>query len=718
MVLKGASVYRSSLRNYSKVKTSADDEDSNEPVTFQLRDYQKEAVDKCIEHVTEDKTKRIGLALATGSGKTVIFANLIYELNKMHDEKLKANLTTKKTFNTLVLVHRRELAFQALEKIKNFNPNGNIDLEMGREHANPERSNTIVASVMSLHRRLDKYKPEDIDLIIVDEAHHIIGKTYMSILKHFNADVPETKVPVIGFSATLERADKRALSIALDEIVYCKDVMKMIEEEWLCEGRFTNVKISANFDDVKRTRSDFILPSLSSALNTPETNNIITKTYMHMKQKHGLKSTLVFGVEKAHVTALNEAFLAKGINSECVTSDFKTVERDRIIQSFKDGETEVLINCGILTEGTDIPNIDCILLCRPTFSRPLFVQMIGRGLRLHEGKEHCHIVDFVNASNVGIFSVPTLFGIHEFQENMNDMKFSDFKRLKKEAEEKKLEAQRLEEEKRQKEAILEAERAAAKLIEKQKEKKLRQETYAQTYKDYLKTAKITLLSYDSFRDYYMDKNKALFPGQFKKKPQFAKFDFQLEAKQFDQSKYQWTPVSADSWVLSLKKRYFKIERTIDQQKYVLKLYNEVQFESEFQGRWISKGKPLVNDLASILTEVNEIVSTLEKENSRTDPRTRRRVPNFDYSKNAKWRKEPISPKQVSYLSTKLHNVYTKHKEKYPHVDSNIIDSFLKTVKRGPAADLTFASSIAPMYPAKSLLKLLDLAHVLEAGPSH
>lgn len=717
MVSKNASLIRSSSRSISDVKTSEDDIDSDEPKPFQLRDYQEEAVDTCIEHITKDKAKRIGVSLATGGGKTVIFASLIHTLNKLHDEKLKQKkIQTKQTFKTLILVHRRELALQALEKIDNVFYKGAADIEMGKWHADPESSNIIVASVQSLRTRLDKYKPDNFDLIIVDEAHHIIAKSYMQILKHFNADVPETKVPVIGFSATFERADKRALSQALDEIVYDKDVMEMIEEKWLCEGRFTNVKISAKLDDVKRTRSDFILPSLSSVINTPETNNIIVKTYMFMKKKHGIKSTLVFGVDKAHVNALNDAFIAKGINSECITSDFKTVDRDRILQSFKDGKTEVLINCGILTEGTDIPNIDCILLCRPTCSRPLFVQMIGRGLRQHKDKEHCHIVDFVNASSVGVMSVPTLFGIHEFDPNMKDMTFSELEAWKKKEAEKAKEAKRVAEEEKLKQALDEAKLAAEKYHEKQRQERLRKETFAQAYKDYLKTAKITLLSYDSFRDYYLGKNKALFPQAFKKRPQSLTFDFELEAKQFSQSKYQWTQVSADSWVLSLQKRYFKIDRTIDQQKYVLKLYNEVNFESDYQGRWITHGKPLVADLATILNEVNEIVNTLEKENSRRDPRFRRRIPNIDYSKNAKWRKEPMSAKQVSYLTKKINDVYTKHQDKFPNVDSDTIDSFLETLPRGPAADLTFASTIAPVYPVKSLLKLLDLEPTLKAGP--
>lgn len=675
---------------------------SGDTSNFQLRDYQREAVDTCVKYVTSGNVKRIGVSLATGGGKTVIFSHLINQLNQMKlKQKPKSQILRR--FKTLILVHRRELAFQALRTLQHFNSTTNVQLEMSHYHATVEKADTIIASVLSLAQRLDKYDPNDIDLIIVDEAHHIVADTYMKILKHFHAANEKTRIPVIGFSATFERADKKALSQALDEIVYHKGVIEMIDEKWLCEGRFTNVKISVNLDNVQKNKSDFVLKSLSSVVNTPETNNIIIKTYLHMKSQHNIKSTLVFGVDKNHVRTLNKVFLQKGIKSDYITSDTKSLDRDKIMETFKNGESEVLINCGILTEGTDIPNIDCILLCRPTCSRPLLIQMIGRGLRLHKGKTHCHIVDFVNASHVGVISIPTLFGITEAEIPINDMTISQIKNLKES-----IEARKIEERRRQ-----EIEQAT-KEFEEIKKEKIKQTTLLKEYQKYIKTANVTLLSYDSFRDYYLGKHANLFDKILKKNHK-SEFNFEQESQFFQKCKYQWTQVNSNSWALPLQQRYLRIDRTKDPQNYILKIY--INIPSGFNNdstKWVSRSKPFISNLPTILKEVEEIVASVQRQHSRFNTRSQRRIPYIDFSKNSGWRKQPATQKQLTYLKKKLNEVYIKHKAEFPQLDQSVIDSFLGNLLRGAAADLTFATTIAPVYPVKSLLKLLNFGATMKA----
>lgn len=689
------------FQNHSFLKSN----NSNENSKFQLRDYQREAVDTCVRYVTSENIKRIGVSLATGGGKTVIFSHLIDRLNQIK-LKQEPNDQNFRRFKTLILVHRRELAFQALKTIRRFNPTSNVQLEMSQYHAVVEEADTIIASVLSLAQRLDKYDPNDIQLIIVDEAHHIVADTYMKILRHFHADNDKTRIPVIGFSATFERADKRALSQALDEIVYHKGVMEMIDEKWLCEGRFTNVKISVNLDNIKRTNSDFVLKNLSSAINTPETNNIIIKTYLHMKSQHNIKSTLVFGVDKNHVKTLNRVFSQSGIKSDYITSDTKLVDRDKIMQTFRNGESEVLINCGILTEGTDIPNIDCILLCRPTCSRPLLIQMIGRGLRLHKGKTHCHIIDFVNASNVGVVSVPTLFGITDVDVQINDMTINQIETLKKSIDKRK------NEERRQREIA-----QAAKQLEEQNKENLKQDTLLKEYQKYVKTANVTLLSYDSFRDYYLGKYTNMFDKILRKNHNHG-FGFEQESQLFQMCKYQWTQINSDSWALPLQRRYLRIDRTKNSQKYILKIYNNVPFSiNDHTSIWVSKGKPLVSNLPTILKEVEEIVTSIQRKNSRFDTRFKRRLPFIDFSKNSIWRRQPATQKQLTYLGKKINEIYLKHKSEFPELNKSVIDSFLVKLLRGPAADLTFATTIAPVYPIKSLLKLLNFGATIKNGKS-
>lgn len=130
-----------------------------------------------------------------------------------------------------------------------------------------------------------------------------------------------------------------------------------------------------------------------------------------MAKAAGRKSTLVFCVDLAHVSDLTAAFRRHGIDAKFVTGDTPKRVRSERLDAFRDLQYPVLLNCGVFTEGTDIPNIDCVILARPTKSRNLLVQMIGRGMRLYPKKENCHVIDMVCSLQGGIVTTPTLFGL-------------------------------------------------------------------------------------------------------------------------------------------------------------------------------------------------------------------------------------------------------------------------------------------------------------------
>ncbi len=184
----------------------------------------------------------------------------------------------------------------------------------------------------------------------------------------------------------------------------------MIGEKWLSDVIFTTVQSKANISGVKKAASgDFQLGDLSKAVNTDETNNITVCAWLSRASNR--KSTLVFCVDLAHVSDLTAMFRRHGIAAQFVTGDTPKQIRSERLDAFKNQEFPVLVNCGVFTEGTDIPNIDCVLLARPTRSRNLLVQMIGRGMRLHPGKSNCHIIDMVASLEAGIVTTPTLFGL-------------------------------------------------------------------------------------------------------------------------------------------------------------------------------------------------------------------------------------------------------------------------------------------------------------------
>lgn len=331
---------------------------------------------------------------------------------------------------TLILAHRRELVEQAARHCERAYPDKSIDIEMGETKASGAADITV-ASVRSMVSgdRLSKYDPSRFKLVLVDEAHHIVAPGYLQVLQHFGLDEERHEGPaLVGVSATFSRFDGLRLGAAIDHIVYHKDYVDMIGEKWLSDVMFTTVESKVDLSKVKSGKDgDFQTGQLGVAVNTDITNEITIKSWQ--SEAGDRKSTLVFCVDIAHVTSLTAAFRQRGIDARYVTGTTKKRIRGERLAAFKNGEFPVLLNCGVFTEGTDIPNIDCVLLARPTKSRNLLVQMIGRGMRLHPGKKDCHVIDMVASLETGIVTVPTLFGLDP-SEIVKEANVEDLKKLK------------------------------------------------------------------------------------------------------------------------------------------------------------------------------------------------------------------------------------------------------------------------------------------------
>lgn len=270
-----------------------------------------------------------------------------------------------------------------------------------------------VASIQSLisGSRISKFDPSRFKLVLVDEAHHIVASSYMRTLSHFGLSSLQDNSPsLVGVSATLSRSDGMRLGAALDHIVYHKDYIDLIDERWLSAVIFTTVQTHADISNVKcGVSGDYQSTDLSNIINTEEINNITVRSWLQKCSQR--KSTLVFCVDTAHVTDLTNTFRRHGIDAHFITGNTPKLERSEKLDFFKAGKIPVLVNCGVFTEGTDIPNIDCILLAKPTRSRNLLIQMIGRGMRLSPKKENCHIIDMVASFENGMVTTPTLFGL-------------------------------------------------------------------------------------------------------------------------------------------------------------------------------------------------------------------------------------------------------------------------------------------------------------------
>lgn len=419
-------IRHASLRQFS-ANAHRQAEVNRPPSQLQLRDYQEECIQAVVSSL-ENGHKRLGISLATGAGKTVIFTQLI---DRIKPSPGNAN-------QTLILAHRRELVEQAARHCTNAYPDKSVDIEMGNVHATGTADITV-ASVQSITSgiRINKFDPQRFKLVLVDEAHHIVAPGYLRALEHFGLEQKrETSPALVGVSATFSRFDGLRLGAAIDETVYHKDYIDMIGEKWLSNVIFTTVESKADLSKVRSgATGDFQSGELSRVVNTEQVNEITVRSWL--AKAAGRKSTLVFCVDLSHVAGLTQSFRNHGIDARFVTGDTPKAERSERLEAFKAGGFPVLINCGVFTEGTDIPNIDCVILARPTRSRNLLVQMIGRGMRLHQGKANCHVIDMVSSLEAGIITTPTLFGLDP-GELVNGASVDEMRKLKdgKEAEEK------------------------------------------------------------------------------------------------------------------------------------------------------------------------------------------------------------------------------------------------------------------------------------------
>ncbi|KAJ2654283.1 DEAD DEAH box helicase, partial [Coemansia sp. RSA 1200] len=314
-----------------------------------------------------------------------------------------------------------ELLAQAAKQIQDTVPNLVVEIDQGTRVANPA-ADVIVASVPTLGRdqsdRLSRYDPRRFKLLVIDEAHHAAAETYTRIVKHFeathdSATEPSHRLFVWGCSATLHRHDGLGLGGVFDKIVYRKQFVDMIREGHLSRMKVVTVCTGTRISKVRVYAGDFAVKALSSAVNNQTRNLSIVKAYQTFAQGKR-KSTLVFAVDIAHAQTLCRIFNHYGVAAKTVLSTTSTADRETMLREFRDRSLPVIINCGILTEGTDIPNIDCVMMARPTRSLVLFQQMIGRGMRLFTGKSDCLVVDLIDSfdeSKTSHITVPTLLGL-------------------------------------------------------------------------------------------------------------------------------------------------------------------------------------------------------------------------------------------------------------------------------------------------------------------
>jgi superfamily II DNA or RNA helicase len=333
----------------------------------QLRPYQVEGEQACRRAFRKGR-KRLIYSAATGSGKTTVASSII--------EKASA----KAGAHILFLAHRKELISQCSKRLTEEGiPHGIIKAGIKPDHDQIVQ----VASKDTIVRRLKKYPENYFTVIIVDECHRTLGKTYLKILDY------NDNAYVVGLTATPWRLDGKGLGDFYEEIIETCTMQDLIDWGYLVEPRiFTsfripNIKIASRGGDYKPEEMEKVY----------DKPTLIGDIFTHWNKHCSDRKTIIFATSINHSKHIAKIFQEHGINAAHIDGTTPEHERESILNNFEKGLIQVIVNVGILTEGYDCPLCSCIILARPTKSTNLYLQMAGRVLRPAEGKVDAIILD-------------------------------------------------------------------------------------------------------------------------------------------------------------------------------------------------------------------------------------------------------------------------------------------------------------------------------------
>lgn len=338
-----------------------------------LRSYQQDAIRCIIEKFRQ--TDRQYVIMPTGAGKTITFLDF----------------ASKNYSCILIIVPSKELLKQVYETALLFWDEHNLSRKGAGYNESLEKVHIVIANSLR-----DKYVKEiatgEFDLIIIDEAHHVQSNTYRKTLDAI-CNTSILKPNILGVTATPDRLDGKLLSELLHECSYKITIEKLIEDKFLCDVEGYTVKTNIDLSEVDDHNGDFSISQLYKKLSNDARNNIILNI---CKEDMAGRKTIVFCINVKHAQEIAKSLNTLGLSAKAIHGKMNSIERNGILQAFRNGEISYLCNCQMLTEGFDEPSIDGVLLARPTRSKALFLQMIGRGLRIYPRKSECKIIDIVD----------------------------------------------------------------------------------------------------------------------------------------------------------------------------------------------------------------------------------------------------------------------------------------------------------------------------------
>lgn len=320
--------------------------------------------------------------LPTGGGKTTTFVDLA--------ERKIAEWSGRR--RVVVMAHRTELIEQAAARVKLH-----TDLAVGivKAERNQTRAPIVVASVQSLARGRRAQMIADVGLVVVDECHRAAARTYVQALEAFGA-YRDGGALGLGVTATLSRTDRLSLGAVWQSVVEGPTIMEGMRDGWLVRAHGLLVRVEdLSFKGVRVSAGDYRAGDLGEALIDSLAPTRIAEAYReHAADRKGI----VFTPTVAAAEVVCAALVTEGFVAEVVHGGTPAAERAAIVARYRAGDTQILVNCMVFTEGTDLPDTSCIVIARPTKSNGLYIQMVGRGLRTAPGKSDCLVLDVCGAS--------------------------------------------------------------------------------------------------------------------------------------------------------------------------------------------------------------------------------------------------------------------------------------------------------------------------------
>ena len=340
-----------------------------------LYPYQVEAVEAVRRELVENRGTLVWLA--TGLGKTQVACELIRTWGG----------------RCLFLAHRDELIQQAAKRIDQFT-GAWPEIEEADLRASPDGDGHVVASIQTLHRdsRLNRFDRDAFAMIVVDEVHHAVARTYRKTLDYFEG------AKIVGLTATPDRSDNEALGQVLDSVAYTYDITQAIDDGWLAPVVIKTVAVDAiDFSDLHTVAGEFNQGELDELMSRESALHGVAKPTVELA---GERPTIVFTTSIDNAKRLAEVIdRYAGPNSAVAVYSGQGDGRREALGLYERRERQFLVNVAVATEGYDYPPTSCVVMGRPTKSRALYVQMLGRGTRGGpnrpiEGKTDCLVLDF------------------------------------------------------------------------------------------------------------------------------------------------------------------------------------------------------------------------------------------------------------------------------------------------------------------------------------